>query len=158
MARYSPQQISFLLDKATNLKPAKRGGPAAQSWHRQFKRVSAEERTDAKTGRVAASKDELKRLKHLRALEGAGLLRDLRWQVRYPLEHPTLGPLKIRGKAGARRAFYTADFTYEEKIPNGWRLVIEERKSGFDDPTSRLRRAVFEWLYRCEVRMTGKRR
>lgn len=151
-ARFTPEQIEALLNQSLKRR-------SKRAWHRQFQRSPSEERTDPETGRVVHSKDELRRLMTLRRARDAGLIRSLRHQVRFPLECDALGPLKIEGESGARRAFYTADFVYEEKDAQGrWREVIEERKSGFDDPFSRFRRAVFMWIYKRTVIVTGNPR
>jgi len=152
--RFTPEQIESLLAKS--LGRAKKPGGA---WHQKFNRSPASERTDVETGRVVHSKDELRRLRVLRNARDMGLIRNLRHQVRYPIECLSLGPLRIVGESGARRAFYTADFVYEERDARSgeWQEVIEEFKR-FDDPFSRWRRAVFSWVYQKPVRLTGNPR
>lgn len=114
-------------------------------------------------GIVFDSKDEMERYAVLRAEQRAGIIRNLRCQVRFELEHAAIGPLLIRseGYPHGRRAHYTADFVYERRSSGwnelAWHEVIEERKTGPDDAASRLRRAVFEWISGKRVTVTAGR-
>ena len=71
----------------------------------------------------------------LRTLERAGLIRDLKRQVRIPLEGKD-GPLRF---ASGRAAVYVADFTYHD-VPKGVD-VIEDAK-GHQTPEFKLKRAI----------------
>lgn len=82
-------------------------------------------------------------------MEDAGLISDLQRQVRYNL---FCGDVPIKYASG-RQATYTADFVYRE---NG-QEVVEEYK-GFDDPTSKLRRAVFSAMSGHKIKMTGAKK
>ncbi len=83
----------------------------------------------------------------LRMMERAGQISNLRRQVSYKL---FCGDVPIRYDAG-RQAVYTADFVYSE---NG-KETVEEWK-GFDDPTSKLRRAIFSAMTGIKVKVTGR--
>lgn len=72
----------------------------------------------------------------LKLLEKAGLIRDLKRQVRIPLEGRD-GPIKFQ--PSNRKAVYVADFTYHD-VPKGVD-VIEDSK-GFQTPEFKLKRAV----------------
>lgn len=72
----------------------------------------------------------------LRLLEKAGVIRDLRRQVRIPLEGKA-GP--IRFVPSGRAAFYVADFVYFD-VPKGAE-VIEDSK-GHQTTEFKLKRAV----------------
>lgn len=101
------------------------------------------------------SKGEAQRWASLRLMERLGTIRDLKRQVKFPLEINGR-PVRIRSKGfpDGRRCSYTADFTYEEQEAGEWVLIIEDFK-GIDDSASRLRRAVVECIYRFRIRMTG---
>ena len=79
---------------------------------------------------------EANRWHTLRLLERAGYIRDLKRQVRIPLEGKA-GP--IRFKPSNRAAVYVADFAYHD-VPKGVD-VIEDTK-GFQTPEFKLKRAV----------------
>ncbi|AKG94553.1 hypothetical protein Shpa_42 [Paracoccus phage Shpa] len=72
----------------------------------------------------------------LKLLENAGLIRDLKRQVRFPLEGRD-GP--IRFKPSNRPAVYVADFTYFD-VPKGVQ-IIEDAK-GYRTPEYKLKRAI----------------
>jgi hypothetical protein len=118
-----------------------------KSWHAQAKRSPREQRTNA-AGEVFDSKDELRRGAELEREQALGLIRNLRRQVRFPLVIDG-SPVLIRSERypNGRRAGYRADFVYDRKTDSGWQAVVEERKTGWDDPASRLRRAVVEAIY-----------
>lgn len=129
-----------------------------RSWHQVAKPVRTLYRTSA-DGDVFDSGDELKRWNILKFAEKTGLIRDLKRQVAFPLILPNGTPIKIKspGFPKGRRCVYHADFAYEERDDKTetWHPTVEERKS-FDDPTSRLRRAVVEAIYGIDIRLTGK--
>jgi hypothetical protein len=120
-----------------------------KSWHQQAKRAPAIERTV--DGIVFDSKGEARRWAELKLLQAAGLIWGLSRQVVYPL-FINDEPVKIRSKGypNGRTVSYRADFVYFE---NDNQQVVEDYK-GFDDPCSRLRRAVVEAIYGFEIRIT----
>ena len=122
-----------------------------------MRKYRSQRMTCPETGEKFDSKSEYKRWRELKLLEMAGEIRNLRRQVRYPLEIDGR-PIKTRSKGvpNGRRCFWTADFVYEERdslMGIGWNSVIEDRK-GFDTQTSRFRRAVFEAMHDVRVRIT----
>lgn len=79
---------------------------------------------------------EARRWGELRLMERAGEIRNLRRQVRIPMEGrdgPILTPT-------GRHAVYVADFVYEDRRLN-WAEVIEDAK-GHPTPEFRLKRAI----------------
>lgn len=121
-------------------------------------RASKAARTDPATGIVFDSLSERRRWNELLLLERAGLIRNLRRQVVFPLVIKGVGPILIRSPRykNGRSAVYTADFCYEESREGGldWREVIEDYK-GFQTDIARLRIAVVEAIYGIEIRITG---
>jgi hypothetical protein len=91
-------------------------------------------------------------------LERAGIIRNLRRQVVFPLVIKGVGPIRIRSPRyrNGRAAVYTADFVYEEAHEGGlaWREVTEDFK-GYQTDIARLRIAVVEAIYGIEIRITG---
>jgi hypothetical protein len=128
-----------------------------RSWYQVARPVRKLRRTSVE-GEVFDSQDELNRWQVLQFAEKTGVIRNLKRQVKYPLVLPNGVPVKIRspGFPNGRSAHYTADFTYDEwqADKESWVPTTEERKS-FDDPCSRLRRAVVEAIYGIEIRVTG---
>lgn len=80
---------------------------------------------------------EARRWGELKILESAGEIRNLRRQVRIPLEGRD-GPITF--KPSNRKAVYVADFTYEDKRL-GWAEVIEDSK-GHQTTDFKLKRAI----------------
>ncbi len=116
-------------------------------WHRQFKRKPKVERTV--NGKVFDSAAEADRYCYLLNLERVGVISKLECQVQFILELPDGTPITY---AGSNRVLkYKADFSY---VHNG-RRVYEEYK-GFDDSTSKLRRAVVEALYKIRITVVKK--
>ncbi|PZR95233.1 MAG: hypothetical protein DI537_05455 [Stutzerimonas stutzeri] len=98
---------------------------------------------------VLDSSGEAKRYQQLILLERAGVVRDLKRQVQFPL---TVNGRQIATQDKLGRKFplsYVADFTYFES----GKYVIEDFK-GFDTPTSRLKRAIIEAVLGVEIRIT----
>ena len=83
------------------------------------------------------STKEARRWGELRLLEKAGEIRNLRRQVRIPLEGRD-GPVTFQ--PSGRKAVYVADFAYEEKRL-GWAEVVEDSK-GHQTPEFKLKRAI----------------
>lgn len=98
---------------------------------RKFKNVPVEA-----DGMKFDSIKEAHRWGALKLLERAGIIRDLKRQVRIPLEGRD-GP--VRFMPSNRAAVYVADFTYHD-VPKGVD-VIEDAK-GFETPEFKLKRAV----------------
>lgn len=120
-------------------------------------RASKAARTDA-DGTIFDSLSELRRWRELQLLERAGLVRNLRRQVVFPLVIKGVGPILIRSPRypNGRACKYTCDFHYEESHEGGlaWRYITEDHK-GFQTEIGRLRIAVFEAIYDVQVRITG---
>ena len=110
-----------------------------KSWHQRFVRKTAAQRKD-EDGQLFASKGELLRWQGLQFLERAGIIRDLRRQVSYPLQledgRAVLTPT-------GRVAKYRPDFVYIECASN--QEIIEDYK-GFYDKNSQFKIAVFEMI------------
>lgn len=143
-----------------------------RSWNQQFKPVPAADRTSE--GIVFDSRGERDRWDFLRGWEAQGSIRNLKRQVRYklilpdgtPIQYPA-SPMKGKNGPGLRKgvvASYTTDFEYDKVSPNEaaplkgavkTQRVIEEYK-GFDEKAGRLRRAVFEAIFKVKVRVVKK--
>lgn len=80
---------------------------------------------------------EARRWGELRLMEKAGEIRNLRRQVRIPLQGRD-GPVTFQ--PSGREAFYVADFAYEDR-GLGWAEVIEDSK-GHETPEFKLKRAI----------------
>ncbi|MEQ3625956.1 MAG: DUF1064 domain-containing protein [Celeribacter sp.] len=80
---------------------------------------------------------EARRWGELRLMEKAGEIRNLRRQVRIPLEGRN-GPIAFQ--PSGRKAVYVADFVYEDSRLE-WAEVIEDSK-GHQTPDFKLKRAV----------------
>lgn len=121
----------------------------AKAWHQHAKRAPKEART--LDGATFDSKSEMRRYAELQLEEKAGLIRNLKRQVRYEL-HVNGEPIRIRSKGfpNGRACHYTADFVYFRDNE----IVVEEHK-GHDDPAARLRRAVVEAIYKFRITITG---
>jgi hypothetical protein len=138
---------------------------AVRPWAKVFKRLPVAERTDDQ-GRIFDSRAEMARFHDLEFQERQGIIRNLRRQIRYPFDIMVAGQHRVTIKTSGRDgrsgqiAKITIDHQYEERDQSGaWLRVYEEFK-GFDQPVDRLRRAVFESLYRVRVRVVrspGKR-
>lgn len=98
---------------------------------RKFKNVPVEA-----DGHKFDSIKEAHRWRVLRLLEKAGLIADLRRQVRIPLVGRD-GPIRFR--PSNRPALYVADFVYRD-VPKGID-VIEDAK-GYATPEYKLKRAI----------------
>jgi hypothetical protein len=99
---------------------------------------------------VLDSAGEADRYGQLLLLEKAGVISDLKRQVRLPLIVNGCH-LSLEDKVGRRRPrYYVADFTY---IESDGSLVIEDFK-GFDTPTGKLKRAIIEATLGITVRIT----
>ncbi len=90
-------------------------------------------------GRKYDSKRELTRGLELQAMEKAGFVRDLQFQVRYPI---TIGGVEIRYPGSNRHLTYVADFVYFDVELDC--EVIEDTKmqSGFRPPEYKIKRAL----------------
>jgi ribosomal protein S28E/S33 len=113
-----------------------------KSWHANFKRASVESRTSV-DGIVFDSVGELKYAQKLKLWQLAGEVRNIRRQVKYPLER---GDIRVLTETG-RVACYTADFVFERKVLGQWEEVIAEYK-GFEGKFEMFRIRVFEALYK----------
>ena len=70
------------------------------------------------------SEREARRFGELRMLLRCGQIQDLRLQVNFTLQE---GFTTSEGNR-IRPIVYKADFTYQERIPSGWRTVVEDVK------------------------------
>lgn len=100
------------------------------------------------------SKKEAKRYSELKLLEKAGIIQDLRMQVKYLLipaqrEPDTVGKRggRIRGKLLEREVSYVADFVYEE---NG-KTVVEDTK-GMRTKEYILKRKMMLYVHGIRIR------
>lgn len=71
----------------------------------------------------------------LKLLMRSGAIRDLRLQVRFPLEFD-----------GVAVATYVADFVYQELLGGAWRQVVEDTK-GFATQVYKLKKRLFLQAY-----------
>lgn len=121
-----------------------------RAWHQRYRKTPRWERT-SREGFVFASKAELGRWQVLQRLLFAGEIKNLRRQVRYSLVLPDGTPvLTPTGKT----ASYTADFVYEELQGQDWVEIVEDYK-GYVNDGSQLRIALFEAIYKKQVRRTS---
>lgn len=101
-------------------------------------------------GHEFASKAEGRRYLELKALQAAGEISGLELQPAFPIEINGK-PLRIRSSRGiGRQVKPIMDFAYTTK--EGVRIV--EDKKGFDNPLSRLKRALVEACYGIRVEVT----
>lgn len=121
--------------------------PEKKAWHQNFKRTPKEARTYQ--GEVFDSKSEMQRFQFLQTLERAGRIKNLTRQVAFPFIMPDGQPLKYPNGHVAK---FTADFKYELV---GFGEVIEEYK-GFDNRDGKLRRALFEAMYKKKVYLNSR--
>lgn len=121
-----------------------------------FKRLPPAKRTCA-LGHVHDSRDERDYCGVLQARQKLGEIRDLRVQVRIPLGTAALGPVLMRsdGCPNGRACFYTLDFMYVDRATS--ETIRIEFKPGLDDPTSKLRRSVVEWIHGIRIRVIDKK-
>lgn len=125
-----------------------------KSWH-QYSKVAPKPARTGHDGFVYDSKTEMERYYHLKLLERAGELRDVRRQVRFELERGC-GSDQVAIMVGKKRdktAVYTADFVYTD-IKTGDE-IIEDCK-GYRDESSKFRIRVFESLYGVRVQIVMK--
>ena len=94
------------------------------------------------------SAKEARRGAELRLMERAGLIRDLRRQVRFCLVPTIEGEGR---KVRQRAAYYVADFEYWEKVGDKWRHVVEDVK-GVRTDVYKLKKKIMLWRYGIEVR------
>lgn len=74
------------------------------------------------------SKAEARRWAVLEGMQAKGLIRNLRRQVSFDLRTTNLDNGMI-----ATVARYVADAVYDEKLDDGWQLVVEDVKGGITD-------------------------
>ena len=95
------------------------------------------------------SKREAKRYSELRMLEKAGLIADLRLQVRIPLQG-NLTPIRTpTGKVMT----YVADFTYLDKRLGSQPVLVIEDAKGHQTDTYKIKKAILEAMG-LEIRET----
>jgi len=93
------------------------------------------------------SQKEGKRYLELKQLERAGIISELKWQVKYEL----IPKYEINGKK-IRSSCYVADFTY--KINNTNEIVIEDVKpsKNYQTEVYKLKKKLFEYKYQQEIK------
>lgn len=97
------------------------------------------------------SKKELKRYHELKAMEFQGLIQFVEPHPKMDLVLPDGTPIIIRGQKRNTKARYTPDFRY---IENGKEVFEDVKSLGTMTEASKLRIAVFEAIYKTEVRIT----
>ena len=93
------------------------------------------------------SKKEATRYAELKILEKAGEIKNL--QLQRPFE--LIPRQKIDGKVVERACKYIADFVYQERIPGGWQLVVEDTK-GFRTEAYKIKRKLMLQKYGIKIR------
>ena len=95
-----------------------------------------------------ASGREAKRYRELKLLERAGEISELELQPKFILGTEE-APIMLRSDRcpNGRRAAYFGDFRYRDRSGE---IVIEDVK-GFDNPLSKLKRAIVEAQYLVEI-------
>ena len=101
-------------------------------------------------GMIFDSQKEGRRYCEQRLLEKAGEISKLRRQERFCLIPSIEGR---NGKVKQRAAYYVADFSYYEKVKDGWSFVVEDVKS----PATRtdlykLKKKLMYWRHGIEIR------
>lgn len=95
-------------------------------------------KTRAIDGTLCDSRKEALRLYELLLMEKAGLIKDLKRQVKFVL----IPTQKVDGKVVERECSYIADFEYMEKIaPGKWERVVEDTK-GFRTDVYRIKKKL----------------
>ena len=95
-------------------------------------------KTLAADGTLCDSKKEALRLYELLMMEKAGLIKDLKRQVKFVL----IPTQRVDGKVVERECYYMADFVYLEKVaPGKWERVVEDTK-GFRTKEYRIKRKL----------------
>lgn len=93
------------------------------------------------------SKKEAARYAELKILEKAGEIKNLQRQRTFEL----IPRQKIDGKVVERACKYIADFVYQERIPGGWKLVVEDTK-GFRTEAYKIKRKLMLQKYGIQIR------
>lgn len=96
---------------------------------------------DPATGYVFDSKREFIRWCELRIMERAGLISELRRQVKFEL---------IPKQDGERACNYVADFVYRDK---DGKTVVEDCK-GMRTEAYKIKRKLFQWRYDMKIKET----
>ena len=99
-------------------------------------------------GIVFDSKHEAHRWVELKYMERAGLIKELKRQVRYCL----IPTIEGDGRKVVQRAvYYVADFTYYEKAGDRWKCVVEDAK-GVRTDVYKIKKKLMRWRYGIEIR------
>ena len=94
------------------------------------------------------SKREAARYAELKLLKEAGEIKNLELQKVFELIPAQRGE---DGKIIERACTYKADFVYQERIPGGWRLIIEDVK-GMRTDTYKIKRKLMLERYGVRIR------
>lgn len=99
-------------------------------------------------GIVFDSKHEALRWIELKYMERAGLIRDLKRQVKFCLVPTIEGEGK---KIRQRAVYYVADFEYWEKNYDCWKRVVEDAK-GVRTDVYKLKKKLMLWRHGIEIK------
>lgn len=97
-------------------------------------------------GIVFDSKHEATRWIELKYMERAGLIKELKRQQAFCLIPVIKDGCKVRQRA----VNYIADFTYYEKVRDGWKPVVEDAK-GVRTDVYKLKKKLMLWRYGIEI-------
>lgn len=121
---------------------------SAKNTNQLFRQNKYGNRKTEVDGIVFDSKHEAMRWIELKYMERAGLIRDLKRQVKFCLV-PTL---EGEGKKIKQRAvYYLADFEYWEKTADCWKHVVEDAK-GVRTDVYKLKKKLMLWRHGIEIR------
>lgn len=99
-------------------------------------------------GETFDSQREYDRYCQLRLMEKAGLIKELRRQVKFVL----IPSQKKNGKVAERECAYYADFVYLEKVGLGeWQTVVEDAK-GMKTEVYKIKKKLMRYVYGYEVK------
>ena len=93
------------------------------------------------------SRKEDARYAELKILEKAGEIKNLQLQKSFEL----IPRQKREGKVIERACHYIADFVYQQRIPGGWELVVEDTK-GFRTEAYRIKRKLMLERYDIQIK------
>lgn len=98
-------------------------------------------------GETFDSQREYRRWCELRLMEKAGLIKELRRQVKFVL----IPAQRSGGKVAERECAYIADFVYLEKMGlNEWKTVVEDAK-GCRTEVYKIKRKLMRYVHGIEV-------
>lgn len=99
-------------------------------------------------GETFDSQREYDRYCQLRLMEKAGMIKELRRQVKYVL----IPAQKKDGKVAERECAYYADFVYLEKVGLGeWKTVVEDAK-GMKTEVYKIKKKLMRYVHGLEIK------